>query len=283
MVFNPIESLNAAFVHRISEAYRSAYGNLGGREHEYGNIIRAAANLAIETIHRSDAFYHDVEHTMMVTLVGQEIFRGKLLSEGTVSPRDWAHFTIALLCHDIGYVRGICAGDDDRHAVIDVEGNRIEIPRGATDAFLTPYHVERGKMFVRSRFGDHPQRDAELISHTIVNTRFPVPEDSDAADVVDWAQLVQAADLIGQMADPDYPGKLPMLYYEFEETGANASMGNDSPESLRETYPNFFWNMVRQHIEPGIEYLKLTHEGRDWLAGMYSHVFYQEHRADLAS
>ena len=283
MVFNPIEALNAAFVNRISEAYRAAYGNLGGREHEYGNIIRAAANLAIETIHRSDAFYHDAEHTMMVTLVGQEIFRGKLLSEGTVSPRDWAHFTIALLCHDIGYVRGICAGDTDTHVVTDASGATVEIPRGATDAFLTPYHVERGKLFVRSRFGDHPQLDAELIAHTIENTRFPVPDKSDASDVVDWAQLVQAADLIGQMADPDYPKKLPNLYYEFEETGANVSMGNDSPESLRETYPNFFWNMVSQHIEPGIKYLKLTHEGRDWLAGLYSHVFYEEHRSALAS
>ena len=281
MVFNSIESLNAAFLGRISDAYRAAYGNLGGREHEYGNIIRAAANLAVETIHRSDAFYHDCEHTMMVTLVGQEIFRGKLLSEGSVSPRDWAHFTIALLCHDIGYVRDICPGDNGTTAVIDTDGNTVEIPPGATDAFLTPYHVERGKMFVRSRFGDHPQLDADLIASTIENTRFPVPDKTDAVDVVDWAHLVQAADLIGQMADPDYPRKLPCLYYEFEETGANEKMGNGSPEALRETYPNFFWNMVRQHIEPGISYLKLTREGRDWLAGLYSHVFYQEHRSAL--
>lgn len=280
-VFSPIDTINQAFLSRISEAYRSAYGNLGGREHEYGNIIRASANLAVETINRSDAFYHDVEHTMMVTLVGQEIFRGKLLSEGTVSPRDWAHFTIALLCHDIGYVRGICPGDDGDLAVIDGEGRTVRIPPGATDAFLTPYHVERGKMFVRSRFGDHPQIDAELIAATIENTRFPVPENSDAASVVDWAVLVQAADLIGQMADPDYPRKLPALFYEFEETGANQKMGNDSPESLRDTYPEFYWNMVRRHIEPGINYLKLTQEGRDWLSGLHSHVFYQEHRGAL--
>lgn len=280
-VFSPIDTINQAFLSRISEAYRAAYGNLGGREHEYGNIIRASANLAVETINRSDAFYHDVEHTMMVTLVGQEIFRGKLLSEGTVSPRDWAHFTIALLCHDIGYVRGICPGDDGDLAVIDGEGRTVRIPPGATDAFLTPYHVERGKMFVRSRFGDHPQIDAELIAATIENTRFPVPENSDAASVVDWAVLVQAADLIGQMADPDYPRKLPALFYEFEETGANQKMGNDSPESLRDTYPEFYWNMVRRHIEPGINYLKLTQEGRDWLSGLHSHVFYQEHRGAL--
>jgi len=26
-------------------------------------------------------------------------------------PRDWLHFIISLLCHGIGYVRGICQGD----------------------------------------------------------------------------------------------------------------------------------------------------------------------------
>jgi len=26
-------------------------------------------------------------------------------------PRDWAHFIIALLFHDIGYVKGICKAD----------------------------------------------------------------------------------------------------------------------------------------------------------------------------
>ena len=284
MVFNPIDTINQAFLSRISEAYRAAYGNLGGREHEYGNIIRASANLAVETINRSDAFYHDVEHTMMVTLVGQEIFRGKLLSEGTVSPRDWAHFSIALLCHDIGYVRGICPGDDGDTAVIDATGKSVRIPPGATDAYLTPYHIERGKMFVRSRFGAHPKLDAELIAATIEYTRFPVPEQADVAvtsEVAEWAVLVQAADLIGQLADPDYLRKLPALFYEFEETGANARMGNDSPEALRDTYPEFFWTMVQRHIEPGIAYLKLTREGRDWLSGLYSHVFYQEHRSQL--
>ena len=48
----------------------------------------------------------------MVTLVGQEILRGKHVSVGGISPRDWLHFIISLLCHDIGYVRGICQGDE---------------------------------------------------------------------------------------------------------------------------------------------------------------------------
>jgi hypothetical protein len=44
-------------------------------------------------------------------LVGQEVLRGKHLREGGISPRDWLHFIISLLCHDIGYVRGISMND----------------------------------------------------------------------------------------------------------------------------------------------------------------------------
>ncbi|HBB33823.1 MAG TPA: metal-dependent phosphohydrolase, partial [Cyanobacteria bacterium UBA9273] len=56
----------------------------------------------------SDALYHNVEHTILVTLVGQEILRGKHIRDGGVSCEDWLHFIISLLCHDIGYVKGVC-------------------------------------------------------------------------------------------------------------------------------------------------------------------------------
>ena len=51
----------------------------------------------------------NAEHTMMVTLVGQQIMRGRLMSEA-VQPEDWLHYTIALLVHDIGYVRCVIEG-----------------------------------------------------------------------------------------------------------------------------------------------------------------------------
>ena len=280
-VFNSVQILNEAFRERLTASYRNAFGNVAGDDNEYCNIIRAAANTAVEVISTSDAPYHDVDHTMLVTLVGQEIVRGRLLSKGDVTPKDWAHFTIALLFHDVGYVRGVCAGDSGPVAVTDTQGGSVQIPIGSTDAYLTPYHVERGKMFVRARFAATPQIDPKIITHSIENTRFPVPADEDPAETADWPGLVRAADLIGQMADPDYLRKLPALFYEFEETGANVKMGNATPADLRDKYPDFFWNMVRPYIGAGIDFLKVTHEGRHWLSGLYSHVFYQEHRALL--
>jgi hypothetical protein len=62
--------------------------------------------------------------------------------------------------------------------VIDAAGNTVTPPRGASDAFLMPYHVERGKIFVRERFAPVPFVDEERIAAAIELTRFPVPDDA---------------------------------------------------------------------------------------------------------
>ena len=76
----------------------------------------------------------------MVTLVGQEILRGRHINVGSVTPRDWLHFIVSLLCHDIGYVRGICRGDGDGQYVTNLAGDKVSVPEGSTDAAMTPYH-----------------------------------------------------------------------------------------------------------------------------------------------
>jgi hypothetical protein len=54
----------------------------------------------------------------MGTLLRQEILRGKHFREGGVSPHDWLHVIIALLCHDMGYVRGVCREDGDGYYIL---------------------------------------------------------------------------------------------------------------------------------------------------------------------
>ena len=49
---------------------------------EYLNIIAESVNASLNIINRSDAMYHDVEHTCLVTLCGQEVFSGKKILEG---------------------------------------------------------------------------------------------------------------------------------------------------------------------------------------------------------
>ena len=51
-----------------------------GRSHaRLAEIIPFAARLTLECIGNSDALFHNVEHTMLVTLAGHDIFKGRAL------------------------------------------------------------------------------------------------------------------------------------------------------------------------------------------------------------
>ena len=275
-MFNPTQIVIEAFVEQLQAMYHRIYGLL---EPGYPGIIGFIGRLALENIANSDAPYHDVNHTIMVTLVGQEILRGKHICEGGVTPRDWLHFMVSLLCHDIGYVRGVCRGDRDGHFVTDAIGDLVTLPPGATDASLTPYHVTRSKLFVRERFGkvSLTHLDTLLIEQNIEHTRFPVPEDDAHTNTGDYPGLIRAADLIGQMADTNYIRKIPALFTEFSETGAAEKLGYKSPADLRKAYPGFFWHVVKPYITDAMRCLRVTQEGKQWLANLYSHVFAEEH------
>jgi hypothetical protein len=75
-------------------------------------LLSFAAKLTLECIGNSDALYHDIEHTMLVTLVGHDILAGRALQR-TTTATDYVNFILACLTHDIGYVRGIVQGDED--------------------------------------------------------------------------------------------------------------------------------------------------------------------------
>jgi hypothetical protein len=273
-VLNPTKILADALGNHLENYYVAMFGP---EEPTYPGKLNLAARTVLEVIANSDALYHDVQHTMLVTLVGQEILRGKHLQE-MQSPDDWLHYTVALLCHDIGYVRGICSGDTVNSFVIDDAGNRVTPPRGASDAFLTPYHVDRGKIFVRERGGPIPFIDEERVARAIELTRFPVPETSDHQETNTEAGLVRAADLIGQLADPRYLQKLSNLYHEFVETGTDEVLGIDSAADLADQYPRFYWNAVQPYITDAISYLQLTQDGKQWLANLHANVFAIEHK-----
>lgn len=274
MIFNPTELVMEAFVARLEEAYRRNYGDMQSAN---TSIISWAGRMALEHFANSDALYHNMEHTIMVTMVGQEMLRGKHIREGGVSNRDWMNFIVSLLCHDIGHIRGICREDTETRFATGIEGKSIELPMGSTDAALSPYHVDRGKLFIRERFGGNPYLDAETIASNIELTRFPVPADSDHQTTNTYPGLVRAADLIGQLADPHYIRKLPALFYEFQETGVNQELNYHTPHDLYRSYPAFYWNQVSRYIQDALRYLSVTQEGKQWIANLHSHVFAMEH------
>ncbi len=279
-MFNPKKVMINTCVECLQSGYHRNYGDL---KPNYADILGLTANMALENIANSDALYHNIEHTILVTLAGQEILRGKYLLEGSVSCEDWLHFIISLLCHDIGYVKGVCQQDQakERLYATGIDDVMISLPPFATDASLTPFHVDRGKLFVEECFGDRLPLDTRAVKRNIELTRFPVPQDEEHLNTSNYPGLARAADLIGQLSDPHYLQKIPALFYEFEETGANKTSGYRTPGDLRKNYPNFYQNVVVPYIQPALRYLELTLEGKQIVAHLYANVFRVEHEDSL--
>ena len=265
-------------VETLQLEYDHSYGNWNA---ECGSILAWVARLALENMANSDTLYHDIHHSVMVTMAGQQILRGKHLIEGGVTPVDYLHVLTATLCHDIGFVRGICEGDTHDEVATGIGTDRVPFDGNGTCASLSPYHVDRGKRFIHERFGGHALIDAERVASYIELTRFPPPDDDLYKDTSSYAGLVRASDLIGQLGDPDYIRKIPALFYEFEEIGANKALGCENPGGLRTNYAGFYWNVVRHYIKNGVRFLEVTQEGQQWLANLHSHVFAVEHAEDL--
>ncbi len=280
-MFNPQQMMIEPFVKKLQKTYRRVYGHA---EPHICGILEWTGQFAMENVANCDALYHNLEHTIMVTLAGQEILRGKHLIEGGVTPLDWLHFTMALLCHDIGYVRGICREDGDGVFATGVNGETVNLGTDGSCAALAPYHVDRSKLFVIERFGDNMLMnivDVDAVAEYIELSRFPVPDDSDYQDTKEYPGLLRAADFIGQLGDPGYLRKIPALFYEFEETGANAQIGYGSPGDMRNNYAKFYWNVVRPYIQDALRYLRITQEGKQWISHLHSHVFTIEHAQEL--
>ena len=68
------EALSSILTEQLSSHWGSSYFDLV-------QLISSVARLSLECIGNSDALYHNVEHTMLVTLVGYEIMRGRMMLE----------------------------------------------------------------------------------------------------------------------------------------------------------------------------------------------------------
>ena len=248
----------------------------GASHARLAELIPFAARLTLECIGNSDALYHNVEHTMLITLAGHDIFKGRALLKPS-TPTDYSNFIVACLAHDIGYVRGVVKGDDDNGYIVDATGRKVSLPRGSSDAALAPYHVERSKLFVLDRVAALEELDGVRIARAIGFTQFPYSSSPDEKEDVDEdGSLLRAADLIGQLGDPNYLRKANALYYEFEEIGLNKQLGYETPADIVDKYPQFYWNRISPHIQAAIGYLNVTSSGRRWIAGLYSNVFRAE-------
>ena len=262
------------------EEFLSSYMHrrFGVTEAAYVEAVPNAARLAMECIGNSDALYHNIEHTLLVTLAGHDIMRGRAQHTHVIAA-DYAHVIVACLTHDIGYVRGALKGDNEGGFVVDQSGSKVNLPRGSSDASLMPYHVDRSKLCVLQRLPDSFLIDKQRVASAIEGTRFP-PNEGQSYGVE--ASIVRAADFIGQLGDPNYIRKANALYHEFEEVGMNRQLGYRSPADIVDRYPQFYWESVSPHIQKAIGDLNRTSSGRQWIANLYANVFRAEQDISLS-
>jgi HD domain len=272
-----VKPITALAANKLGKLLTKDFRRIFGSAHdEVAERLGSFARSTIECLGRSDALYHNFEHTLQVTMVGRDILQGMTLSQ-RIEPEDYSHLIVACLLHDIGYMRGVLSGDTENEFVVDGNGRRIPLPRGASDAALTPYHVDRSKLFAFERLGNSPIINASRIAEAIESTRFPAPRNRRDANENLEPRLVQAADLIGQLGDPMYSRKANALYCEFEEIGMNRQLGYSSPADIIDKYPAFFWDSVSMHLDDGIRYLNMTVSGRQWIANLHHHILCAEH------
>ncbi|MGB7521633.1 MAG: hypothetical protein WA896_18545, partial [Spirulinaceae cyanobacterium] len=183
---------------------------------------------------------------------------------------------------DIGYIKGICRQDNPQEKLFVTGKDReaITLKPGATDAALTDYHVDRGKLFVEENFSGYKLIDIEVINENIEMTRFPIPQAGKYQQTSTYAGLARAADLIGQLADPHYLQKMPALFYEFWENGTSEKLGHHHPGELRSAYPNFFKTVVSRYIQEALHHLEVTRQGREIIASLYENVWVVENELE---
>jgi hypothetical protein len=268
-MFDANRVLIEAFVETARQSYRELYPGLAAA---LDAGLERAARTALDTVRRCDCPYHDLEHTMLVTDAGMTILRGRQQARGDLDPSTWLQAVVAMLFHDLGYLRGLLRDDRKGSYLADPSGRRVTPPPDATDAFLAPYHVSRGSMYVVERFAGDPVIDGAAVAACIEMTRFPVPDDPKYQSLDSTGALVRAADLIGQMGDPNYPMKQARLFTEFQETGEAHRLGYASTSALRADFPRFFYRQVHPYLPVALDYLYQTQEGEQWVANLIRHL-----------
>src|SRR6266852_8029974 len=141
-----VKTIKALAANKLGKFLAKDFRRVFGHAHDdMAERLGALARSTIECLARSDALYHNYEHTLQVTMVGRDILEGMNLSQ-RIEPTDYSHLIVACLLHDIGYMRCVLSAATETEFVVDDSGKTITLPRGASDAALSPYYVERLKL-----------------------------------------------------------------------------------------------------------------------------------------
>ena len=189
-----------------------------------------------------DAKYHDLEHTLQGTLAFSRLLCGyhRAGTKPELTRNAFELGLLAILLHDTGYLK----------QRTDTDG---------TGAKYTLIHVTRSAEFARVLLQEKGFTPPEIrsvqnmIRCTGVNADLgSIPFSSELERKIGYA--LATADLLGQMAAPDYNEKLHILYQEFEESNRFAGKPTGagmfrSAADLRSRTPQFWEKYVRPKVD----------------------------------
>ncbi len=67
---------------------------------------------------------------------------------------------------------------------------------------------------------------------------------------------------------------------EIEESGLSDILGTSTVSEFRKNFSSIYWKALHPKITDGIEFLKLTEQGRSWLANMHADILMLEYEGD---
>jgi hypothetical protein len=189
-----------------------------------------------------DLRYHDLEHTLQATVCLAELLEGCQRSADApqITARQFELGIAAVMLHDAGYLK-------------------LRSDRVGTGAKYTFCHVLRSCAYAASYLptwgANEPEVGAVL---SAINCTGPTKEISrlhfrDATERFIGSALA-SADYLGQMAAPDYPDELGVLFSEFAESDdfIHMPMGErlfTSAEDLTARTPGFWRHVVLPKLE----------------------------------
>lgn len=238
-----IDFSNAAEVRRlVRERHEHQYGACDdGHIDEYMDAIVNLFNGHYPEYQAMDTAYHDITHTLQATLCLVELIHNRHENRASprVTPNDFRRALVAVLFHDIGYLKKIG----------DCEGS---------GAKYTHLHEQRSCDFARAFLERRcwPDDDIQFVENLISSTgpRVDVTQIEFRSEIERLlGQAVCTADYIGQMSDPRYPDRLKPLFEEFAESYSYQRISPDewpfkSYEALLRGTPAFWDTFVQRKL-----------------------------------
>uniref|UniRef100_A0A7C5EPQ3 HD/PDEase domain-containing protein n=1 Tax=Desulfobacca acetoxidans TaxID=60893 RepID=A0A7C5EPQ3_9BACT len=149
--------------------------------------------------------YHDLAHTQACLLEVAKLVHGSYLHGEGLSERGVALGLISAIMHDTGYIQ---TSDD----------------MSGTGGKYTLIHIDRSIQFMRGYMTakGYPGEEIKFCENCLKCTGLQVKMAEIpflSAENELMGKILGTADLLGQMSDPHYLGKLPELFREFKEAG----------------------------------------------------------------